>query len=70
YATDETKEEPMEFKDEPIDNVDFKQEDPLLHGKVVLSGACEDIKDETVDDFAEIGQPIADIFCPSTGTSR
>ncbi|GMR34828.1 hypothetical protein PMAYCL1PPCAC_05023, partial [Pristionchus mayeri] len=28
------------------------------------------IKDEPIDELDEIKQPIADIFCPSTGTSR
>ncbi|GMR52204.1 hypothetical protein PMAYCL1PPCAC_22399, partial [Pristionchus mayeri] len=29
-----------------------------------------EIKNEPIDEFDEIEQPIADIFCPSTGTSR
>ncbi|GMR57691.1 hypothetical protein PMAYCL1PPCAC_27886, partial [Pristionchus mayeri] len=75
------KEESLELKNEPIDDYpDIKEagsfetmneSDPLN----IPSEAKEeplDVKDEPTDDFSDINhdEPIADMYCPSTGTSR
>ncbi|GMR31308.1 hypothetical protein PMAYCL1PPCAC_01503, partial [Pristionchus mayeri] len=70
---DEIKEEPIEFKDEPIDEfADIKQEEPVLNPPYQMTEELIEIKEEPVDEFAEIKQeePMTDIFCPSTGNSR
>ncbi|GMR57703.1 hypothetical protein PMAYCL1PPCAC_27898, partial [Pristionchus mayeri] len=52
----------LEIKNEngPLDIPSEVKEEPL------------DVKDEPIDDFSDINhdEPIADIFCPSTGISR
>ncbi|GMR52245.1 hypothetical protein PMAYCL1PPCAC_22440, partial [Pristionchus mayeri] len=75
YTSDEIKDEPVEIKEEPMnDFADIKQEylieDTVLNDEI--KGEPVEMKDELIDDFPLIkdSEPIADMYCPSTGTSR
>ncbi|GMR52260.1 hypothetical protein PMAYCL1PPCAC_22455, partial [Pristionchus mayeri] len=75
YTSDEIKDEPVEFKEEPMDDfADIKQED-LIEDTFLNDEIKEEpveIKDVLIDDFplTKDSEPIADMYCPSTGTSR
>ncbi|GMR50621.1 hypothetical protein PMAYCL1PPCAC_20815, partial [Pristionchus mayeri] len=66
---------PMVLKEEPIDEFDeIKQEEAVLN--ICTIDAPNDIKEESleikvepIDDYNQ-EEPIADVYCPSTGISR
>ncbi|GMR50638.1 hypothetical protein PMAYCL1PPCAC_20833, partial [Pristionchus mayeri] len=80
-AADGIKEEQLEVKDEPMDDFyDIKQVEPIhnANARILMNKSlCDavspkEIKEEPIEDVGDFKQeePIADIFCPSTGTSR
>ncbi|GMR49859.1 hypothetical protein PMAYCL1PPCAC_20054, partial [Pristionchus mayeri] len=72
------KKELVEIKDEPIDEfAEIKQETKLyekaLHDiETSNENKASPVKDEPIDAFADVKleEPIADMYCPSTGSSR
>ncbi|GMR50617.1 hypothetical protein PMAYCL1PPCAC_20812, partial [Pristionchus mayeri] len=68
YCTDDIKEEPIEFNEDPFDEFgEIKQEEPVLN--MTTSDAPNDIQEERMeikDDFKD-EEYIADMYCPSTG---
>ncbi|GMR38095.1 hypothetical protein PMAYCL1PPCAC_08290, partial [Pristionchus mayeri] len=71
----EIKEELVEVKNKPIvDFADLTHEAPSTNVADVRSGNIEElveIKDEPIEFVeAKIEEPIMDMYCPSTGTSR
>ncbi|GMR38107.1 hypothetical protein PMAYCL1PPCAC_08302, partial [Pristionchus mayeri] len=63
------KEEPVEMKEEPIDElVDIEQISSLATANEIKEDPME-VKYEPIDDL-KLEEPIIDIYCPSTGESR
>ncbi|GMR34827.1 hypothetical protein PMAYCL1PPCAC_05022, partial [Pristionchus mayeri] len=73
----EIKEKSLDVKDEPTEELgNASYEEPIskdtIHYAIDITNEMNEeqveIKNDPIDDFAEFGQPIADLFCPSTGT--
>ncbi|GMR57686.1 hypothetical protein PMAYCL1PPCAC_27881, partial [Pristionchus mayeri] len=75
-ASSEIKEESLDIKDEPIVELSYaKEEEPNTDdasNDTVNENESVEIKDELVNEFVDVIQDelIADMYCPSTGTSR